>query len=200
MALKAVERLASVDRNGQATSSPTNLAELAGKRARNFFEAHHLSCSEAALLVINEGFGGGLSPDQAIAMGSGFGGGIGNSGCVCGALSGAVMGMGLLVGPRGPFALEKKEFRKGVGHFHDQFQQQSGAVCCRNLIADFRKGSRARKNFCADLTEGAVRDAVAYCLEKRPEISRQAHLEFLAGRDSRLSLLVGKLFRPPFAG
>jgi hypothetical protein len=35
-----------------------------------------------------------------------------NAGCTCGALSGAIMGLGLLVGPQAKGGLNKKKFRE----------------------------------------------------------------------------------------
>jgi len=81
--------------------SAKELAELTARRAENFFKEHRLSCSEAALLVVNLGFGGGLTTGQALCLGSGFGGGVGGGGGVCGALSGAVVGLGVFLGPAG---------------------------------------------------------------------------------------------------
>jgi hypothetical protein len=51
------------------------------------------------LLMLNNGFNGGLSSQQMKQLGAGFCGGMGEAGCACGALSGAIMGLGLLVAP-----------------------------------------------------------------------------------------------------
>ena len=72
---------------------------LVKQRAENLFTNLRLCCSEALLLVLNHGFNGGLSSEQAKQLGAGFCGGMGEAGCTCGALSGAIMGLGLLVGP-----------------------------------------------------------------------------------------------------
>ena len=78
----------------------TEIIELARQRAENLFTNHRFCCSEALLLVLNHGFNGGLSSEQAAQLGSGFCGGMGEAGCTCGALSGAVMGLGLLIAAR----------------------------------------------------------------------------------------------------
>lgn len=178
-----------------AGTGPAALADLAGKKAGNLFSAHGLSCSEAALVVLDRGFGGGLGIEKALGLGSGFGGGIGGAGCVCGALSGAVMGLGLFLGAGCWAGHDKKEFRRLVAGLHDRFRQRSGSTCCRQLIADFRGQRTERRHFCTDLTGWAAREAALLVLAARPELAGTADLAFLAGRDSRVSALAERLLK-----
>jgi C_GCAxxG_C_C family probable redox protein len=171
------------------------LAVLAGKRAGNLFSAHGLSCSEAALVVLDKGFGGGLGLEMALGLGSGFGGGMGGVGCVCGALSGAVMGLGLFLGPGRWSGHDKKEFRRLVAGLHDRFRERSGSTCCRQLIEDFRGKRSERKHFCGDLTAWTAREAALLILAARPELFGAADQAYLAGHDSRFSALVEKLLK-----
>ncbi|MDF1578392.1 MAG: C-GCAxxG-C-C family protein [Desulfobulbales bacterium] len=176
-------------RKAAASARIDELAELAGRRAENYFQEHRLSCSEAALLVINSGFGGDLSADQVLRLGSGFAGGIGGSGCVCGALSGAVMALGLFLGPVCPNGLGKRSFRKLVAAYHEAFREESGAVCCRDLIADFRKDRKGKGAFCRELTGRSTGEAVRLILRHRPELAEKADREFLRGHDSATAVL-----------
>lgn len=169
------------------------LVELAARRAENFFKEHRLSCSEAALLVINLGFKGGLTAQQALCLGSGFGGGVGGSGCVCGALSGAVMALGLFLGPSCPDGLGKKKFRKLVAGFHGSFLEKSSSVCCRDLIADFKKDRKGKAFLCRSLTGNCTGEAVRIILEERPELAERADMEFLKIHDSGIAVLLKKL-------
>jgi C_GCAxxG_C_C family probable redox protein len=169
------------------------LPELAAGRAENFFSAHRLNCSEATLLVINHGLGGGLSIEQVLALGSGFGGGIGDSGCTCGALSGGVMALGLFLGPGCNGGLGKREFRKMVGSYHDSFRAEFGSASCRDLIADFRKDRRGRAHFCEGLTGRCTGEAVRLIIERRPELAASVDRDFLWGRESRTSIILEKL-------
>ena len=145
------------------------------------------------MLVINQGLGGGLSAGQALALGSGFGGGIGDSGCTCGALSGGVMALGLFLGPGCEGGLSKKQFRKLVGNYHDRFRDGFGAVCCRDLIADFRKDRRKRAVFCRGLTGHCTGEAVRLILELRPELTSSADREFLEKRDAGIAVAFKKI-------
>jgi C_GCAxxG_C_C family probable redox protein len=169
------------------------LAELAAGRAENFFKEHRLSCSEAALLVINHGFAGGLTTEQALCLGSGFGGGVGGTGCVCGSLAGAVMALGLLLGPGSRSGLAKKDFRKLVGAFHDSFREESGSVCCRDLIADYRNDSKGMMHFCRGITGRSTGAAVRIILRERSDLAAQANLDFLQGHDSGFAVILQKL-------
>ncbi len=176
-----------------ADGSAKELAELTARRAENFFKEHRLSCSEAALLVVNLGFGGGLTTGQALCLASGFAGGVGGGGGVCGALSGAVMALGLFLGPAGKNGLGKKKFRKLVGNFHDSFREESGTVCCSDLIVDFRKDRKGQALFCRGLTGRCTAEVVRIILQERPELAGKANLEFLQGHDSGVAAVLQKL-------
>lgn len=172
------------------------IAHLAGRRAANLFTARRLCCSEAVLLVLNNGFNGNLDFDTARNLGAGFCGGMGDAGCVCGALSGAVMGLGLLLGPSAPNGLGKKEFRALIKTLHDSFQTKQGSTCCRILIQDFidRKHKKARHKQCTGITEHGGRLAVELLLRTRPAFIGLADIAFLEKKDTRLAgLLTGKL-------
>ena len=90
-----------------------NIIKLAGQRAENLYKNHKLCCSESLLLVLNHGFRGGLSSRTVKQLGSGFCVGM-NAGCTCGALSGAIMGLGLLVGPHTKNSLSKKKVQRAL--------------------------------------------------------------------------------------
>lgn len=171
------------------------LARLVGARAGNLFSAHGLSCSEAVLLVLDKGFGGGLGVETALGLGSGFGGGVGGAGCLCGALSGAVMGLGLFLGAGRWQGHDKKEFRQMVAGLHDRFRARSGSTCCRELIVDFRGQRTARKHFCGELTAWTAREAAELIMARRPELAELADRDYLSGRDSRLAAMVERLLR-----
>ena len=74
------------------------------EREYKLAEQYHLqgnNCIESVIKTCNDTMNLQL-PDVAIRMASGMGGGIGRSGCVCGALSGACLVIGALVGRRTP--------------------------------------------------------------------------------------------------
>jgi len=165
---------------------------LAGRRAENFYDAHRLCCSEAVMLVLNQAFGGTLSPEMAISLGAGFCGGM-RAGCLCGALSGAVMGLGQFLAPNQPNGLSKKRFGEVNKNIHDRFKERYGATCCRVLSKNVKHDKKAHKKNCLRLTGGGAELAVEILLESRPELLARADMEFLKGRDSKLAGLIAKL-------
>jgi hypothetical protein len=68
------------------------------ERARNLYQTRQMLCTEAVVAALNHGLHGGLTDAQATAMAAPFSAALGDSGCLCGALSGAVMASGLLIG------------------------------------------------------------------------------------------------------
>lgn len=72
------------------------------KHAHNLYLNRQMLCAEAVMVTLNQDLNGGLSESQAIAMAAPFSIAMGESGCLCGALSGAVMACGLFIGSRRP--------------------------------------------------------------------------------------------------
>ena len=56
------------------------LVHMFRQRAANLYENNKLCCSESLLHVLNHGFNGGLSAEQAKQLGAGFCGGMGEAG------------------------------------------------------------------------------------------------------------------------
>lgn len=95
-------------------------------------------------------------------MASGFPVGIGRSKCLCGAVSGGVMALGLFFGrtKQGDHKVEKNlELSKEL---HDWFKDANGknALCCRILTKEFDMSVGAHKEQCIRYT-GMVAGKVA---------------------------------------
>ena len=166
---------------------------LAGRRTEHFYAAHKLCCSEAVLLVVNEAFGGDLSPELCLRLGSGFCHGMGGAGCVCGALSGGQLVLSLFLSPHHSEGLSERKFRKLSKQLHDRFQGRFNTTCCRELIQPLQHDRKARKTNCQMLTGVGAELATELLLKAKPALLRQANLAFLGGQDEKLSSLVGKL-------
>lgn len=180
-------------KNSNPASEGHEIIELVRQRAVNLYENHKLCCSESLLLVLNHGFNGGLSSEQAKQLGSGFCGGMGEAGCTCGALSGAIMGIGLLVGPHAKGGLSKKNFRQLARKLHDRFHEQFSSTCCRVLIKQFDKDKKGRSKFCGNLTGTAAVIATVLLLETSPDLVHRVQADYLAARDSKVSGFFKKL-------
>ena len=104
----------------------------AGDKAEEFF-ASGLNCSQAVLGVFSES--AGLPQETAFRVAAGFGGGIGRTGGVCGAVTGAVMALGLLepaTDPRDPMA--KAHLYERVQAFLEEFGRIHGRLACKDLL------------------------------------------------------------------
>ena len=166
----------------------TNIASS----ARNLFQTRQLMCTEAVLVALNHGLGGGLSDDQAVAMAAPFCEALGDSGCLCGALSGAVMGCGLLLGKDHPYR-HRKEIRDCARQLHDSLKSTHGSTCCRLLSQKVKHDKRAHFRQCTDLTEEATELATRLILRKRPELLKRVNNNFLRKRQSKIEVAISRL-------
>ncbi len=118
-------------------------------------------CSEAVMSSIRSNFDLDV-PESVIAMASGFPVGIGRSKCLCGAVSGGVMALGLFFG-RTKQGDPKVEKNLAVAkELHDYFKVANGknALCCRILTKEFDMGQGEHKEQCIHYT-GLVAEKVA---------------------------------------
>ena len=155
-------------------------------RAYNLYETRQMLCTEAVLAAMNQGLNGGLTQAQAAAMAAPFCAALGESGCLCGALSGAVMASGLLLG-RAHVYRHRPQMRDSARRLHDAFKDANGATCCRALTSAVRHDPKAHFEQCAGLTAQAAEMAARLVLEERPELAILADNEFLAKRQSALA-------------
>lgn len=88
--------------------------------------------------------------DEALKMASGFGGGLGHAGCMCGALSGATMVLGMLQG-RSSTEQNRGPVYSSAQEFHNIFSGQFGATCCR-VLNPYEFGSQEQRQTCLKIT------------------------------------------------
>lgn len=89
-------------------------------------------CSQAVLLNYAEQFG--LSPEIASKIATGFGGGISRQGEICGAVTGAIMAIGLKFGQTNNEDEKAKDITYYyVEEFIDQFKKKNGSINCKVL-------------------------------------------------------------------
>ena len=161
------------------------------ERARNLFETRQMLCTEAVVVTLNNGLDGGLTEAQALAMAAPFCMGLGESGCMCGALSGAVMATGLFLGKEQPYR-NRGDMRDSARQLHDAFKTSNGATCCRVLSKKVRDDEKAHFRQCAGLTANAAEMAARLILQKRPELINTINNDFIAKRQSGFG---GRLLR-----
>lgn len=137
----------------KAKPSPDGLelAEQCRLEAEELYRSGKYHCAEAVLAVVRKHFRPDL-PEEVVQMASGFGGGSG-SGCICGAVSGATVGLGLVLKER------KKDVMHLTRELHSWFREKYGATCCKTIRANNDKG------ICLSLT-GEVAGKVAEMLSR----------------------------------
>ena len=89
------------------------------------------NCAESIFLAFREM----LTPDvpkEMVRMFTCLGGGLGYAGCMCGALNGAALMLGLLKG-RTSHEQDREPVYELARQFHDRFEQKFGNTCCRSL-------------------------------------------------------------------
>lgn len=164
------------------------------KRAENLYQTRQLLCTEAVVVTLNKAFNGGLSDAQAVAVSAPFSIALGDSGCICGALSGAVLACGLLVGNEQPY-YHRQRMRKYARALHDAFKAANGATCCRVLSRSVRHDRQAHFQQCANLTASAAEMAARLILYQRPELIRSSENGFLHKMDTKIGALMMRLLR-----
>jgi len=163
-------------------------------RAENLFLTRQLQCAEAVLTVLNQGLGGDLAPDMAIRLASALPEGLGRRGCLCGALNGGALALGLFLGRQGPGYRNGEVVRQTVAELHDQFKAAYKATCCRVLTKGLVYGSRQHFQHCAHLTGQSARMAAAIVLDRKPEMLESANWAYLQQNDHRVTAEIKKLF------
>lgn len=94
--------------------------------------AQHYNCSQSVLSVFAEQYGLDLS--TALKLATPFGGGMGHTGQVCGAVSGALMVIGLAAGISEIDREQKYRCYDLAREFHMRFRALHGDVTCPGLL------------------------------------------------------------------
>jgi C_GCAxxG_C_C family probable redox protein len=124
--------------------------------------AEGLSCSQAVFSAFSERFG--LPAETAMRVASAFGGGMARRGEVCGAVTGALMVLGLARGHASPGEADKERTYGLVNDFIERFRAQRPSMLCRDLILgpidtpERLQTARDRGVF-REICPGIVRDA-----------------------------------------
>ncbi|NVN88979.1 MAG: C_GCAxxG_C_C family protein [Desulfuromonadales bacterium] len=109
----------------------TELAEQCRVESETYYRSGSYHCAEAVLATIRNHFRPDL-PSEVTHMASGFGGGSG-SGCICGAVSGATIGLGLVL------QNDKKRIIHMTRELHTWFKEKYGVTCCKTIRATHPK-------------------------------------------------------------
>ena len=179
--------------------TPEALVELIKAKSRNLFLTRQFQCAQAVLCSLNEGLRGGLRRDVAARLASGLAEGLGGSGCLCGALSGGVLALGLFMGKDGRTLLNASGSSFSTALLHREFAERFGSACCKVLSKKVKHDGKAHFKQCAELTGAAAEIVSRIILESKPHLAKMADLEYLATKDSMFTGVLNRIL-PGIAG
>jgi len=119
-------------------------------KAGGCFQRGEFYCSESVIHTLNELLGWPF--DRSIVrLAAGFPVGIGKSGCVCGAIRGGVMALGMVYG-RDPGKVMGSKMFPVAAELHEHIKQLYKSTCCRVITKDLVFASPERKAHCVKIT------------------------------------------------
>jgi len=143
------------------------------ERAESLYLSGDFHCAEAVLKVILENFRTEL-PESIWTVASGFPRGVGGSGCICGALAGGTMAIGMFLGATSTREEEVTKAMQLSRELHDRFKANHKATCCRALTRKLELGTPERKRQCAQFTAEVTEEVARIIIrEKGADMLRQ---------------------------
>lgn len=126
--------------------------------AEELFRSGTFFCSESVVQTINELLGKPYD-SSIVKLASGFPIGMGKAGCLCGAVSGGQIVLGMVYGRVEGEAMQDKMFKLSKG-LHDYIKNEYKSTCCRLITKkwsgdDFK--SEERRNHCITITGKVAR-------------------------------------------
>lgn len=119
--------------------------------AEKYYRDGDYYCSEAIVKTIRDEFKLEIG-DDAIAMASGFPVGVGGSECICGAVVGGCMCLGMVFGRTRAKDKSVTRMMALAKELHDLFRARNKVLCCRILIKGMKQGSREHMRQCIRFT------------------------------------------------
>jgi C_GCAxxG_C_C family probable redox protein len=145
------------------------MSEQASQRSLELFKSGYF-CAESVLLAIAENQG--IQSDLIPKIATGFCSGNSRTGGMCGAVSGAIMGINLVAGRSSPSESIEPSYTL-TQKMITQFERQYGSVNCRQLIGCDLATETGQQYFmenhlmerCFQYAEGATRMAISLIAE-----------------------------------
>lgn len=137
------------------------LVEKTKEEAEGYFARGEFFCSEAVAYTINHLLGNPY-PEEVVKLASAFPIGMGKSGCLCGAVSGGQMALGMVYGRNHGEKMDEEMFPLAA-ELHDYIKEAYGSTCCRVITRQWAGDnfqSPERREHCIEIT-GRVAEWVA---------------------------------------
>lgn len=150
------------------------LVNAVREKAEGYFQRGEFFCSEAVIHTINELMGWPF-PQEITKLASAFPIGIGKAGCLCGAVSGGCMALGMAYGRKHGEPMNEMMFPVAAA-LHNHIKDVYKSTCCRVLVKDYVFTSTERKAHCVNIT-GEVTAWVAEQLLKDENLAAKLSLK-----------------------
>lgn len=134
------------------------LLDKAQDNAEELFRSGTFFCSESVVQTINDLLGQPFD-ENVVKLASGFPIGMGKSGCLCGAVSGGQMALGMVYGRVKGEVMNEKMFEKAK-KLHDYIKNEYKSTCCRVITKEWAGDnfqSEGRKQHCITITGKVAR-------------------------------------------
>jgi C_GCAxxG_C_C family probable redox protein len=112
------------NKNKKLPQEGLELSKQCQQEAEQLYRSGKYNCAEAVLEVVRRHFAADV-PESIVGTVSGFGGGS-SSGCICGAVSGGTVALGLVLA-------DKKEITQLTKDLHIWFKEKYGVTCCKTI-------------------------------------------------------------------
>jgi C_GCAxxG_C_C family probable redox protein len=137
-------------KNTTPSKEGMEIAEICQREAEALYRSGSHHCAEAVMEAIRKHFAADV-PEAVVSTVSGFGGGSG-TGCICGAVSGGTVAIGLVLH-------DKKATTHLTKELHTWFKEKYGVTCCKTI-------RQTHKGVCPVLT-GEVAGKIAEMLGRK---------------------------------
>jgi len=138
------------NKNRDVSQEGLALSQQCRVEAEQLYRSGQYHCAEAVMETVRRRFATHL-PESILGTVAGFGGGS-NAGCICGAVSGGTVALGLVLA-------DKKETAHLTKELHAWFKEKYGVTCCKTI-------RQTHKGACPVLT-GEVAGKVAEMLSSK---------------------------------
>ncbi|MDD5287179.1 MAG: C-GCAxxG-C-C family protein [Desulfuromonadaceae bacterium] len=137
-------------KKAKPTLEGMELAEICQLEAEALYRSGQYHCAEAVMETVRKHFAPDM-PEYVVSTVSGFGAGSG-AGCICGAVSGGTVALGLIL-------QDKKATTHLTKELHSWFKEKYGVTCCKTI-------RQTHKGVCPVLT-GEVAGKIAEMLGRK---------------------------------
>ncbi|RLG87574.1 MAG: hypothetical protein DRO15_04815 [Thermoprotei archaeon] len=140
------------------------------ERPSNFPEGRPYNCCESVLLTLAEYLG--IKSDLIPRIATGIGAGFSLNGLTCGAISGAVIAIGLKHGRKNNYENPRTTWLK-VNEFIEAFKKKWGALTCRKLTGLNLKTKEGMRKYLESVHDYACTERVKFAVKKAIEILQE---------------------------